>query len=109
MQPSYRAIFTEVLLVHSAAIEAFTNVAARCAVLAGQQYQETLVALSRKILPNRENDGPARLGGGTSLPGTCSASLADFSRAFAGLPRVSTIIFLSRYDDLRGRYGVVRE
>jgi hypothetical protein len=109
MQPSYRAIFAEVLLVHSAAIEAFANAAARCAVLAGQQYQETIVAMADKIAPNDGNDDRVRSGGHTSFPGTCSAGLLGLSRAFAGLPRISTMVFLSRYDDLRERRGVVRE
>jgi hypothetical protein len=108
MQPSYRAIFAEVLLAQSAAIEAFADAAARCVILAGQQYQQALVTLARKMPPNCGSVAPAHPGGESEFPGASPATFADLGRAFVGLPRVSTIRFLSRYDDLRGRRGVVR-
>jgi hypothetical protein len=108
MHASYRTIFTEVLLAQSAAVEAFAGVAARCAVLAGQQYQEALMMLVREMPPNGEDSASAHPGGGPTVPGPSSASLTNFGRAFAGLPRVSMMIFLSRYDDLRGRRGADR-
>ena len=109
MQPSYRAIFTEMLLAQSAAVGAFAVVAGHCAQLAGQQYQQALLTLARKIPPNSGTGASARPGGETTFPGASSASLADLCRAFASVPRVSMMIFLSRYDDLRGRRGVVEE
>ena len=111
MQPSYRAIFTEMLLAQSAAIGAFADVAARCAQLTGQQYQQALVTLARKM-PSKDEDvdaASAHPSGESRIPTAASMSFVDFGRAFAGLPRVSTMMFLSRYDNLRGRRSVVRD
>jgi hypothetical protein len=106
MQPSYRAIFTEILLAQSAAIGAFADVAARCAQLTGQQYQQALVTFARKI-PSKDVDAAsAHPIGESGIPAAASMSCG---RAFAGLPRVSTMMFLSRYDHLRGRRSVVRD
>jgi hypothetical protein len=109
MQASYRAIFTEMLLVQSAAIEAFAGAAGRCAVLTGQQYQQALITLIREMPPNGGIGASVHPGGDSRILGASSASLMDVGRAFAGLPRVSMMIFLSRYNDLRGRRGVVRD
>ena len=109
MQPSYRAIFTEMLLAQSAAIGAFADVAARCAQLTGQQYQQALATLARKM-PSKDGDAASAHPGGESEVATASSvTLVDLGRAFAGLPRISMMIFLSRYDNLRGRRGVVRD
>jgi hypothetical protein len=107
MQPSYRTIFTEMLLAQSAAVGAFTHVAARCALLAGQQYQQAVTSLVLK-LPAK--DGASALGhpcGPSGTPGAASAGSANFGRAVAGLPRISMMILLSQYDDLRGRRDAV--
>jgi hypothetical protein len=109
MQASYRAIFTEMLLAQSAAMGAFADVAARCALLAGQEYQQAFITLAGKISPKGGVAGPAHPGGGSGTPGASSARSANFARAFAGLPRVSMMVFLSQYDNLRGRRGVVRD
>src|SRR3979411_288558 len=102
MQPNYRVIFNEMLLAQSAAMGAFADVAARCALLAGQEYQRALVALAGKISPKDGGAEPAHPGPGSEIPGGSPLS-ADFARAFAGLPRVSMMVFLSQYDTLRGR------
>jgi hypothetical protein len=109
MQANYRAIFTEMLLAQSAAMGAFADVAARCALLAGQEYQQALMTLARKMSPKGGVAEPAHPGGGSEIPGASPPRSADFVRAFAGLPRVSMMVFLSQYDNLRGRRGVVRD
>ena len=109
MQPSYHAIFTEILLAQSAAIGVFADVAARCAQLTGQQYQQALVTLARKIPSKNVDAASAHLSGESGIPAAASMSVVDFGRAFAGLPRVSTMMFLSRYDNLRGRRSVVHD
>jgi hypothetical protein len=109
MQANYRAIFTEMLLAQSAAVGAFADVAARCALLAGQEYQQTLITLAGKVSPKAGVAGPAHPGGGSGIPAASAPRLADTGRAFAGLPRVSMMVFLSQYDSLRGRRGVVRD
>src|SRR5215470_3074257 len=108
MQASYRAIFTELLLAQSAAVEALSGVAVRCAVLAGQQYQQALMTLVREVSSDSETDVPVHPRVGDGLLEAISVNLTDIGRAFAGLPRVSIMIFLSRYNDLRGPRGMVR-
>lgn len=109
MQPDYRAIFTEMLLAHSAAMGAFADVAARCTLLAGQQYKQAFLALAGKMPPEGGVAEPAHPGGGSGIAGTSPPRPANFSRAIAGLPRVSMMMFLSQYDNLRGRRGVARD
>jgi hypothetical protein len=109
MQASYRAIFTEMLLAQSAATGAFAEVAARFAVLTGQQYQQALITLARKMPSKDGVAAPAHPAGGAGIPGASPPKSANFGRAFAGLPRVSMMIFLSQYDNLRGRRDVVRD
>jgi hypothetical protein len=110
MQATYRAIFTEMLLAQSAAIGAFADVTARCALLAGQQYQQAAITLAGKIAPKAGGSEPAHPGGGSEIPGTSlPRAAANFGRAWAGLPRVSMMVFLSRYDNLRGPRGAVRD
>jgi hypothetical protein len=109
MQANYRAIFTEMLLAQSAAIGAFADVAARSARLAGQEYQQAVIALAGKIAPKGGGAEPAHPGGGPEIPGASLSRAANVGRAFAGLPRVSMMVFLSQYDNLRGRRGVVRD
>jgi len=88
MQASYRAIFTEMLLAQSAATGAFADVAARCALLTGQQYQQALVMLAGKITSKDGVAEPAHPGGGSGIAGASPPKSANFGRAFAGLPRV---------------------
>jgi hypothetical protein len=105
MQANYRAIFVEVLNAQAAATAAFVDVGARCAELVRQECQAALVTLVQETRLGEGSVGPAQpRGGAASAPG-----LADFCRAFAGLPRLSMMLFLSRYDDLRGRRPVVRD
>jgi hypothetical protein len=108
-QANYRAIFTEMLLAHSAAMGAFTDVAARCAVLAGQQYPQGLATLAGKIPARDGAAGPAHPGGGSGNPEVSSPRPVDVARAIAGMPRLSMMVFLSHYDKLRGRRDVVRD
>jgi len=107
MQPSYRTIFTEMLLAQSAAVGAFAHVAARCTLLAGQQYQQAVTSLARKMPAKDGAPALAHPGGSSGTPGVASASSANFGRVVAGLPRISMMIFLSQYDDLRGRRDAV--
>ncbi len=104
MQANYRAIFTEMLLAHSAAVGAFADVAARCALRASQGYQQALIALADEI---PANGGPAHPGGTSEI--TSAPSAAELAREFAGMPRTSAMVFLSKYDKLRGRRRVVRD
>lgn len=104
MQSTYRAILSEMLLAHSAAMGAFADVAARCAQRAGQEYQQALETLARKIPPEGAAAGPAHPGGGAFAP-----RAADLAREVAGMPRVSAMVFLSQYDKLRGLRGIVRD
>jgi hypothetical protein len=101
MQPGYRTIFTEMLLAQSAAVGAFADIA-RCTLLAGQQYQQAVTSLALKMSAKGGTSAMAHPGS-LRTPGAAAASSASFARAAAGLPRVSMMIFLSRYDDLRGR------
>jgi hypothetical protein len=110
MQANYRAILTEMLLAQSAAIGALADGAARCALLAGQEYQQALIVLAGKMSPKGGAAEPAHPGGGSETPGaSLPGPAANVGRAFAGLPRVSMMVFLSQYDNLRGRRGVVRD
>ncbi len=104
---NYRAIFTEMFLAQSAAIAAFADVTARCALLAGEQYRQALLTLAGKIPGN--DAGPAHPGGGSGLPEASALRPADLVRAFAGMPQISMTVFLSQYDKLRERHGVVRD
>jgi hypothetical protein len=103
---NYRAIFTEMFLAQSAAMAAFADVTARCALLAGEQYRQALLALAGKIPGDGGTAGPAHPGG-SGIPGALRT--ADFARAFAGMPQISMTVFLSQYDRLRERRGAVRD
>ena len=109
MQANYRAIFTEMLLAQSSAAGAFADAAGRYAQLMGQAYQEALLTLAAEVQPKDKAAGPARPVDGASISGTSRPGLADLYRGFAGLPRVSMMGFLSRYDGLRGRRAMVRD
>jgi hypothetical protein len=109
MPPNYSAIFKQVLLAQLAALGALTSAAARCAVLAEKEYQQAITTLAGKIPPNGEAAGPAHPSGGLGTAGASSLRSANLARALAGLPRASTMVFLSRYDELRGRRGAVRD
>jgi hypothetical protein len=109
MQANYRAIFSEMLLAHSAAMGAFADVAARCALRASQGYQQALVALAGEIPPEGAAAEPPHPGGGPEIAGASAPRAADLAREFTGMPRISTMVFLSQYDKLRGRRSVVRD
>jgi hypothetical protein len=109
LQVAYRAIFTEMLLAQSAAIGAFADVAARCALLAGQEYEQALIAITRNMPPKGGTAELAHPGGGSEIQEAPLPRLADFARAFAGMPQISMMVFLSKYDKLRARRGVVRD
>jgi hypothetical protein len=109
MQANYRAIFTEMLLAQSAAAGAFADAAGRYAQLMGQAYQEALLTLAADVQPKDKAAGPALPVDGASISGASLPGLADLCRGFAGLPRVSMMGFLSRYDNLRGRRAMVRD
>ena len=87
LQVTYRAILTQMLLAQSAAIGTFADVAARCAQLAGQQYQQELVKAARKIQPKDGIAGPTHPGGRPELPGVSLPTLANSARACAAMPR----------------------
>jgi hypothetical protein len=106
LQVTYRAIFTEMLLAQSAAIGAFADVAARCALLAGQECEQALITITRNMPPKGGTAGMAHPGGGSEVP---LPRLADFARAFAGMPLISMMVFLSKYDKLRERRRAVQD
>jgi hypothetical protein len=109
MQPNYRAIFTEMLFAQSAAVGAFADLTARFALLAGREYQQALTTLAGKMPSKTGIAEPAHPDGGSEIPGASLPRAVNVGRALAGLPRVSTMVFLSQYDNLRGRRGVVRD
>jgi hypothetical protein len=108
MPANYRAIFSEMLLAHSAAMGAFADVAARCALRASQGYQQALVTPAAEIPPKDAAAEPAHPGGEPEIAGA-SPRAADLAREFAGMPRISTMLLLSKYDKLRGRRRVIRD
>jgi hypothetical protein len=107
MRPGYRTILSEVVLAQSAALGAFADVTAHYTVLLGEQYQAALATLATEIRPKSAAVRPTQQGGGSAIPGELLPSSSDFCRAIAGLPRVSMMLFLSRYDFLRGRRSAV--
>jgi hypothetical protein len=107
MQPNYRAIFAEMLNAQMAAVAAFVDVSARCVELVRQECQAALETRIKETQPKGAGAGAAQAGGGSGLTGASPPWPADFCRAFAGLPRVFTMSFLSHYDDLRGRRPVI--
>jgi hypothetical protein len=100
VRANYRAIFTEMLLAQSAAAGAYANAAGRYAQLMGRAYQEALLTIAAEMQPK---DSPAHPVRGSGIPGASRTELANLCRAFAGLPRLSMMEFLSRYDHLRGK------
>jgi hypothetical protein len=109
MQANYRTIFTEMLLAQSAAAGAFADAAGRYAQLMGQAYQEALMTLAAETQLKGRAAGAAHPVDGSGTPGASRPGLANVCRALAGLPRVSMMGFLSRYDNLRGRRARVRD
>jgi len=105
MQANYRAIFSEMLMAHSAAIGAFADVAARCALRASEGYQQALAALAAEIPPRAAGASRRRARDRRSL----WPRAVDLAREFAGMPRISAMVFLSKYDKLRGPRSVVRD
>ncbi|XIA67038.1 hypothetical protein ACFIOY_15205 [Bradyrhizobium sp. TZ2] len=109
MQANYRTIFTEMLLAQSAAAGAFADAAGRYAQLMGQAYQEALMTLAAETQPKGGAAGSAHPADEAGIPGASRPGLANVCRALTGLPRVSMMGFLSRYDSLRGRRTMVRD
>ena len=110
MQANYRAIFTEMLLAQSAATGAFADAAGRYAQLTGAGVSgSTPDACCGRSQPKDGAAGPAHPVDGARISGASRPGLADLCRGFAGLPRVSMMGFLSRYDNLRGRRVMVRD
>ena len=109
MQANYRTIFTEMLLAQSAAAGALADVAGRYAQLMGQAYQEALMTLAAETRPKGGAAGSAHPVDEAGIPGASRPGLPNVCRALAGLPRISMMEFLSRYDSLRGRRTMVRD
>lgn len=109
MQANYRTIFTEMLLAQSAAAGAFADAAGRYAQLMGQAYQEALMTLAAETQPKGGAAGSAHPVDGVGIPEASRPGLANVCRGLAGLPRISMMEFLSRYDNLRGRRAMVRD
>ena len=109
LQASYRAIFTEMLLAQSAAIGAFTQVAGHCTRLAGQGCEEVLRTMARNNPVSGGPVAPPHPGGRSETPGTSLSRAANLGRAVAGMPRVSMLIFLSQYDNLRRQRSIGRD
>ncbi|KRR24514.1 hypothetical protein CQ14_31205 [Bradyrhizobium lablabi] len=109
MQANYRTIFTEMLLAQSAAAGALADVAGRYAQLMGQAYQEALMTLATETRLKGGAAGSAHPVDDAGIPGASRPGLAHVCRSLAGLPRISMMEFLSRYDSLRGRRTMVRD
>jgi hypothetical protein len=109
LQASYRAIFTELILAQSAAIGTFTQVAGHCALLAGQGCEEVLRTMARNRPAKGGPVAPAHPGGGSETAGASLSRSANLGRALAGMPRVSMLVFLSQYDNLRRQRGAARD
>ncbi|WP_024508973.1 hypothetical protein [Bradyrhizobium sp. ARR65] len=107
MQAGYRTILGEMLLAQSAALGAFADVTARCTSLLAQQYQAAAATFAAEIRPKGVGVRPTQPGASSEITGHLLPGSADFCRALAGLPRISMLSFLSRYDGLRGRRSVV--
>ena len=106
MQANYRTIFREMLLAQAAAADTFVDAAGRYAQLLEKAYQEALLTLATEMQPSGEPVHPVD---GSGIPGAPRPELANVCRALAGLPRISMMGFLSRYDNLRGRRAAVRD
>ena len=109
LQVAYRAIFTEMLLAQSAATGAFADVAARCALLAGREYEQELIAITRNMPPKGGTAEMAHPGSGSKIQQAPLPRPADFARALAGMPLISMMVFLSKYDKLRERRRAVQD
>ena len=109
LQVTYREIFTQMLLAQSAAIGAFADVAARCALLAGQQYQQEFLEAARKISSKGGIAEPTHPGDRLEAPEVSLLTFANCARAYAAMPRISMMVFLSQYDKLRERRGRVQD
>jgi hypothetical protein len=109
LQATYRAIFTEMLLAQSAAIGAFADVAARCAQLAGRQYQQEFLRTARKLPSKGGIAEPTHPGDGSDVRGGSVLTLADSARACAAMPRISMMVFLAQYDKIRERRRAVQD
>lgn len=107
MQAGYRTILSEMLLAQSATLGAFADVTARYISLMAQQYQAAAATFAAEIRPNGAGVRPTQPGASSGITADLLAGSANFCRALAGLPRISMMSFLSRYDDLRGRRSVV--
>ncbi len=105
LQVTYRAIFTEMLLAQSALIGASADVAARCVLLAGQEYEQVLATTTQNMSAKRGTAKAAHPGGGSKTREKPLPRLPDFARAFAGMPQISMMVFLSKYDKLREQRG----
>ncbi len=109
MQAGYRTILSEMLLAQSAALGAFADVSARYTSLMAQQYQAAVATFAAEIRPNGAGVRPTQLGDSSGITGDLLPGAASFCRALAGLPRISMMAFLSRYDGLRGRRSVAED
>ena len=107
MQAGYRTILGEMLLAQSAALGAFADVTARYTSLMAQQYQAAAAAFATEIRPNGAGAKPTQPGASSGVTGDLLPGSANFCRALAGLPMISMMSFLSRYDGLRGRRSIV--
>src|SRR5438045_354680 len=101
MQPTYRAIFTEMLMAQVAAVETLADVTARCALLVGQECQ-ALATLAMATERAAVDAGSKRPGDGPRIARPSPPSPVNLCRGLAGLPRFSMMSFLSHYDALRG-------
>lgn len=107
MQAGDRTILGEMLLAQSAALGAFADVTARYTSLMAQQYQVAVATFATEIRPDGAGVRPRQPGASSGITGDLLPGSANFCRALAGLPRISMMSFLSRYDGLRGRRSVV--
>ncbi len=103
MQADYRAILSEMLLAQAAAVGALADVADLYTSLMGEGCRAAFTTIGYGRQRRGASAGPSQPGSGSGIAGELLPWSSNVCRAMAGLPRVSMMSFLSRYDDLRGR------
>jgi hypothetical protein len=106
---NFRAMVTEALTAQSAFVEAFVAVASFYAAQVDEEYRAALAQLAAEVRASATNPGATQTARGHPKTTALAPSPASVCRAFVGLPRVSMMFFLSRYDELRGPRRAARD